>query len=97
MPAMVAVDPGEAVLRIAAFEESSDDIFLDATPEAAVRLQLGRMPGGTLVQRGRARRARPENRPAEVCDACVHPCMPRITPSNRTRAHGERRDYRVTL
>jgi hypothetical protein len=34
------------LLRIAACEESFDDIFLDAAPEPAARPQLGRMPGG---------------------------------------------------
>ena len=55
MPAMVAVDPGEPVLRIAACEEPFDDIFLDAAPEPAARPHLGRMPGGALIKRRRAR------------------------------------------
>lgn len=59
MPALIAVDPGEAVVRIAAFEKAFDDVFLDAAPEPVIRLQLGRMPGRTLVQRARARLARP--------------------------------------
>jgi hypothetical protein len=54
MPAMVAVDPGEAVLRIAAGEESPDDVLLDAAAEAAFRPQFRRMPGGAPVQRARA-------------------------------------------
>ena len=49
MPALIAVDPREAVLRIAAFEEPFDDTFLDATAEPAARLQLRRMPGGALI------------------------------------------------
>jgi hypothetical protein len=56
---MVAVDPGEPVLRIAACEEPFDDIFLDAAPEPAARPQLGRMPGSALIKRRRARLARP--------------------------------------
>ena len=63
MPALIAVDPGEAVLRIAAGEEAFDDVFLDATPEAAARPQLRRMPGGTLIQGRRARLARPVDPP----------------------------------
>jgi hypothetical protein len=51
MQALVAVDPGEAMLRIAAGEEPLDDIDFDAPPEPATRLQLGRMPGGALIQR----------------------------------------------
>jgi hypothetical protein len=49
VPALAAVNPGEAVLRVAAFEEPFDDTFLDATAEPATRLQLGRMPGGALI------------------------------------------------
>jgi hypothetical protein len=47
--ALIAVNPGKAVLRVAAGEESFDDIFLDVTAEPAARLQLGRMPGGALI------------------------------------------------
>jgi len=43
------LNPGEAVLRVAAFEEPCDDTFLDATAEPATRRQLGRMPGGALI------------------------------------------------
>ena len=53
MLALIAVDPGEAVLRIAAFEEPPDDVLLDAAAEAAARSQLGRMPGGALEERAR--------------------------------------------
>ena len=49
MPALIAVNPGEAVLRVTAFEEPFDDTFLDATAEPATRLQLGRTPGGALI------------------------------------------------
>ena len=59
MPALIAVDPREAVLRVAAGEEPFDDIDFDAPPEPATSLQLGRMPGGALIQRRRARFARP--------------------------------------
>src|SRR5438128_2592361 len=59
MPAMGAVDPSEPVPRIAACEKPFDDTFLDMTSEPAARLQLGRMPGGTLIQRRRAQIARP--------------------------------------
>ncbi len=52
---MVAVDPGESVLRIAAFEEPFDDILLDVASEPAARFQLRRMPGGILIKRRRAR------------------------------------------
>jgi len=48
-PALIAVNPGEAVLRVAAFEEPFDDALLDATAEPATRLQLRRMPGGALI------------------------------------------------
>jgi hypothetical protein len=46
---------GEAVLRIAACEEPFDGIDFDAPPEPATRLQFGRMPGGALIKRRRAR------------------------------------------
>ena len=59
MPALVAVDSGEAVLRVAAGKEPFDDIYFDATPEPATRLQFMRMPGGALVERARVRLARP--------------------------------------
>ena len=49
MPALIAVNPAKAVLRVAAFEEPFDDTFLDATAEPATRLQLRRMPGGALI------------------------------------------------
>jgi len=42
MPALVAVDPGEAVLRIAAGEEAFDDVLLDAAAEAAGKPTAGR-------------------------------------------------------
>jgi hypothetical protein len=32
-PALIAANPGEAVLRVAAFEEPFDDALLDATAE----------------------------------------------------------------
>jgi hypothetical protein len=35
MPTMAAVDPGEAALRIATFEEPPDDAFLDTAAKAA--------------------------------------------------------------
>jgi len=50
VPALIAVNPGEAVL-VAAFEEPFDDFFLDVTDEPATRLQLGRMPGVTPSSR----------------------------------------------
>lgn len=59
MTAMVAVDPGETELRVAAGEEPPDDVLLDAAPETAARSQLRCVPGGALVQRRRARLARP--------------------------------------
>lgn len=62
MSALIAVDPGEATLRIAAGEEAFDDIDFDAPPEPATRFQFGRMPGGALVERARARLARPVDR-----------------------------------
>ena len=48
MPALIAVDPGEAALRIPASEEPFDDIYFDATPEPATRLQFMRMPDCAL-------------------------------------------------
>lgn len=51
MPAMVAVDPGEAVLRISAGDESPDDVFFDTAAKAAARSQFRRMPGSALAER----------------------------------------------
>lgn len=61
MTALVAVDPGETVLRVAAGEEPRDDVLLDVTLEPAACLQFWRVPGGALMQRRRARLARPVN------------------------------------
>jgi len=40
VPALIAVDPGRAVVRIAAFEEALDDVFLDAAAQAIGGLQV---------------------------------------------------------
>jgi hypothetical protein len=54
VPALIAVNPGEAVLRFTAFEEPFDDTFLDATPSAPAHA------GSNAFQpQERARRAQP--------------------------------------
>jgi hypothetical protein len=58
---------GTGWLWIAAFEEPPDDMLLDAAPKPAARPQLGCMPCGALMQRRRARLARP-----------VHPARGRL-------------------
>jgi len=55
---MVTVDPGEAVLRITAFEEPPDDVLLDTAAEAAACLQFRRVPGSALVERAGAQEPR---------------------------------------
>lgn len=60
VPATAAVDPGETMLRVAAFEEPPDDVLLDAAPEPAARPQFRSMPDDALVQSRRARFARSE-------------------------------------
>ena len=59
VPALPAAQSREAVVRIAAFEETLDDVFLDAARECAPCLQLRRVPHRTPVQSARARIARP--------------------------------------
>ncbi len=58
MAAIAAAQPGEAVMRIAAFEEALDDVLLDPAHEAAARLQLRRVPYSALIERVRAHVAR---------------------------------------
>jgi hypothetical protein len=73
VPALVAVDPGEAMLRIAALEEPPDDVVLDAAPETAVRLQVStETTSGILLQRKRIRRICEQNSqiPAAHVKAC---------------------------
>jgi len=38
---LIAVNPGEAVLRVAGFEEPFDDTFLDRTAEPATAFRSG--------------------------------------------------------
>jgi hypothetical protein len=44
MPVLVAVDPGEAMLRHAAFKEAPDDVLFDAAHETDIRVRVSRMP-----------------------------------------------------
>jgi hypothetical protein len=43
VPALRAIEPGKAVVRIAAFEKPLDDVFLDSACEAVAAFQLRRV------------------------------------------------------
>ncbi len=61
MAAGIAVDAGEAVVRVAALNETLDHPFLERASKAPGRAQLPCVAHGTLVERARAWLARAIN------------------------------------
>ena len=54
-----AIDPCEPVVRIAAFEEALDDALFEQPLQASLGAQFRQVAIGALIERARARPARP--------------------------------------
>ena len=59
MPAFRAIDPRKPVVRIAAFQEAIDDALFEQPLQPPLESQFGHVAIGALVERARARVARP--------------------------------------
>ena len=69
MTAVGTIDPRESVVRIAAFQEALDDALFEQPLQASLGAQFRQVAIGALIERARARPARP-NHAACGCPAC---------------------------